>query len=332
VVGTRRAGAVDALGVMDGETMGSRLPARVGLLALLYGSGALCCLLSASWPMDPETPVALDWTLAAVGAAVAGLLLGLRDRLPVAGQHAALGAFSLLVAVYAAQSPTAAAVVGLGPALISVGLYAAHFLPSRAARAHALVAVAAAALGAAAAAPDGYALPWSIALGATLVITEAAARLSAQLRTDAFTDPLTGVANRRAWEAEASRSLARATRTGEPLTVALIDLDDFKAVNDREGHSAGDRLLRQVAAHWRSRLRSSDLLGRQGGDEFALCLPGTDGAAAQEVLARLDGTLPIGWSVGTATARAGDSLADLLQRADAQLYRGKRRRRGTDGD
>jgi diguanylate cyclase (GGDEF)-like protein len=316
---------------MDGETTSSRLPARVGLLALLYGSGALCCVISAWWPMHPDTPLALDRTCAAVGVVVTGLLLLLRDRLPVAGQHTALVGFSLLVAVYAAGSVTAAAVVGLGPALISVGLYAAHSLSLPAARAHALIAVATAALGAATAAPDGYALPWSIALGATLVITEAAARLSAQLRTDAFTDPLTGVANRRAWEAEATRSLARAARTGEPLTVALIDLDDFKQVNDREGHGAGDRLLRLVAAHWRSRLRSSDLLGRQGGDEFALCLPGTDGPAAREVLARLDGTLPIRWSVGTATAGAGDSLADLLQRADAQLYRGKRRRRGTDG-
>jgi diguanylate cyclase (GGDEF)-like protein len=316
---------------MDGETMANRLPARVGLLALLYGSGALCCLVSACWPMDPEPPVALYWTLTAVGVAATGLLLALRDRLPVTGQHVALVVFSLLVGVLAAESVTAAAVVGLGPALISTGLYAAHFLSLPAARAHALFAVTAAGVGAAAAAPDGFALPWSIALGATLVITEAAARLSEQLRTDAFTDPLTGVANRRAWEAEASRSLAHATRTGEPLTIALIDLDDFKEVNDREGHGAGDRLLRQLAGHWRSRLRSSDLLGRQGGDEFVLCLPGTDGPAAQEVLARLDGTLPIGWSVGTATARAGDSLADLLQRADAQLYRGKRRRRrGTD--
>jgi GGDEF domain-containing protein len=83
-----------------------------------------------------------------------------------------------------------------------------------------------------------------------------------------------------------------------------------------------------VAAHWRARLRTSDLLGRHGGDEFVLCLPGTDGAGARELLQRLDGGLPIGWSVGTATARAGDTLGTLLQRADAQLYEGKRLRRG----
>jgi GGDEF domain-containing protein len=91
-------------------------------------------------------------------------------------------------------------------------------------------------------------------------------------------------------------------------------------------------LLRQVADHWQARLRRSDLLGRHGGDEFVLCLPGTDAPGAQEVLDRLAGA-PISWSVGTATARAGDTIATLLQRADAELYAGKRRRqRAADPD
>ena len=113
--------------------------------------------------------------------------------------------------------------------------------------------------------------------------------------------------------------------------MAILDLDGFKEVNDRDGHSAGDRVLRQVAGQWRSRVRGTDLLGRHGGDEFVLCLPGTDGPGAVEVLQRLHGDLPIGWSVGTATARDGDSLATLLQRADAELYEGKRLRRGAPG-
>jgi diguanylate cyclase (GGDEF)-like protein len=312
---------------MDGETMGTRLPARVALLALLHGSGGLFCLAGALWPLHPDTPVALTGLLGVVGLLVAGALVVVGDRLPRTGQHAVLALFSLLVGLLAARSVTAAGIVGLGPVLVSVGLYAAHFLSLPAARAHALFAIATASAGALAATPTRFLLPWTIAVVTTVVLTEAHGRLNGRLRTQASTDPLTGVANRRAWEAEAARSLARAARTGEPVTIAILDLDGFKEVNDRDGHVAGDRLLREVAAHWRTRLRASDLLGRHGGDEFVLCLPGTDGTGAVEVLQRLDGGGPVSWSVGTATARAGDSLAALLQRADAQLYAGKRLRR-----
>jgi diguanylate cyclase (GGDEF)-like protein len=301
----------------------------VALLALLHGSGGLFCLIGAQWPLSPDTPVTLVRVLGALGLLLAGSLVAVGDRLPRAGQHTGLALFSALVGLLAARSVTAPGIVGLGPVLVCIGLYAAHFLSLRAARGHALIAVGVATAGAVAAAPAGFVLPWVIAVTVTVVLTEVHGRLNGQLRTDASTDPLTGVANRRAWQAEAARSLVRAARTGEPLTVAILDLDGFKVVNDRDGHSAGDRLLRQVATEWRARLRESDLLGRHGGDEFVLCLPGTDGPGAAEVLARLDGDLPITWSVGTATARTGDSLADLLQRADAELYQGKRLRRGT---
>ncbi len=305
--------------------MSGRLPPRVGLLALLHGSGGLLCALSALHPMSPRTPVGLLWALAAVGGVVAAALLLAGQRVTVAVGHVALALYSTLLAVLAACSATAVGVVGLGPVLIVVGLYAAHFLPLRAARAHAVWLVTAATAGAVVAVPSGFAMAWLVAVVNTLLLTEAHGRLSGRLRTDAATDPLTGLANRRAWQEEAERCLARAQRVGEPLTVALLDLDDFKLVNDRDGHSAGDRLLHEVAAHWQARLRASDLLGRHGGDEFVLCLPDTDLAGAEDLLARLDGA-PISWSFGTATARPGDSLQSLLQRADAELYALKRRR------
>ncbi|MCZ2821119.1 GGDEF domain-containing protein [Modestobacter sp. VKM Ac-2977] len=306
-------------------TADRRVSARVGLLALLYGSGGLFCLAGALWPMHPDTPVALTRALAVVGIGGAAAILARGDRLSPAGGHAALAGVSLLVAFLASQSVTAVGVVGLGPVLIAVGLYAAHFCSLPAARAHAGLAVGTASIGAAVSLPRSAALPWVMTAISALLLAEAHARLSRGLRTDAATDPLTGLANRRAWEAEAGRSLARALRSEEPLTVAVLDLDDFKVVNDRDGHGAGDRLLQQVAEHWQARLRTADLLGRYGGDEFVLCLPATGGPGAQELLQRLDGG-PISWSVGTATARAGDSLAALLQRADAELYAGKRQR------
>jgi len=82
---------------------------------------------------------------------------------------------------------------------------------------------------------------------------------------DARTDALTGLPNRRAWDEELERELARAKRYGGRLCLAMIDLDHFKRFNDREGHQAGDRLLADSATAWREQLRPSDLLARYGG-------------------------------------------------------------------
>jgi len=130
-------------------------------------------------------------------------------------------------------------------------------------------------------------------------VTEALALLAAEAatameRADRFTtvaslaasDPLTGLPNRRQWDEEAARMVARAERTGEPLAIALIDLDRFKAYNDTHGHQAGDRLLKEAAAAWRDQLRAGDLLARWGGEEFAVALPGTTAELVAPVLER----------------------------------------------
>ena len=309
-----------------------RLPTRVALLALLYAVSGVFCLAGAVAPMDARTPVGLLTGLAVLGLTVAALLYGFGRRLAAGVLHAAQVLLACAVALLAAESVTTGGVLGLGPIVITMGLYAAHFCSPAAARAHAALAIVLVTAGVVAAEPDRLLVPWTVTVVTTAVLTEAQSRLSARLRSDAHTDPLTGLANRRSWEAEASRSLARALRSGEPLSVAVLDLDDFKVVNDRDGHSAGDRLLRQLAAHWSERLRTSDLLGRHGGDEFVVCLPGTGREDAREVLRRLDrDSAPIGWSVGLATARPGDTLVTLLQRADEALYVSKRVRRESLG-
>jgi diguanylate cyclase (GGDEF)-like protein len=303
-------------------------PTPAALLAALYAvSGALCCV-GALWPMSDQTPVTLLWVLGAVGllCGVGFWLLG--SRLPAAAVHGAIGAMSLLIGVLAWQSATQVGIVGLGPVLIAVGLYAAHFFTLRAARLHVLALVVAASLGAFAAQPDGFLVPWVVLVVSTIALTDLQARLALHLRTAAATDPLTGVANRRAWEAEAARNLAHAARTGEPLSFAILDLDDFKEVNDRLGHGAGDDLLRDLTHGWMRRLRTADLLGRYGGDEFVLCLPATDRKGAAEILERLVASHEFAWSGGIATAEAGDTLTTVLARADADLYRQKRSNRG----
>ena len=311
---------------MDGHRRG---PAATLLAALYLVSGALC-FAGAAWPMDAETPVGLLWGLGVVGVVVGAALAAYgRRSLEPELVHVAVAVLSVLVAVLAWRSATSVGIVGLGPALIAVALYVAYVLPLAAARAHAVFLVAVSSAGAAAAEPSGFVQAW-VALAVTvLALAEAQGRLARKLRNAADTDPLTEVANRRAWETEASRHLSRALRTGEPLSIAILDLDDFKQVNDREGHGAGDALLRDLARGWTTRLRHADLLGRYGGDEFVLCLPATDVDGAVELLAQLEETHRFRWTVGLATVQPGDTLETVLARADEDLYQRKRAGRRT---
>ncbi|HEV2149135.1 MAG TPA: GGDEF domain-containing protein [Longimicrobiaceae bacterium] len=152
-------------------------------------------------------------------------------------------------------------------------------------------------------------------------------RLLGEVRSLSLTDPLTGLANRRQMEVVLERAWAGARR-GEPLTLVVLDLDDFKAVNDTHGHLAGDRILRTVADAMRQEVRGSDLVVRYGGDEFVVILPrGTeDGARAlvERIRNRLAGT--IGISVGVAGYEPSyASPEEMIAAADARLYAAKRR-------
>jgi len=294
------------------------------MLAVLYVVCGVLCLVAAAWPMRPDSPVGVLWALGLTGTGGGLALRLLAGRLPWWVLHAAVALAGGLVAVLAWRSVTAVGVVSLGPVVIAIGLFAAYFFPLPAARAHVALLSILTSAGAFAAEPDVPALQWLTAIVSVIVLAEVQGRLAQKLRTAAATDPLTGLANRRAWEAEAQRNLARAARTGEPLSFAILDLDDFKEVNDRQGHGAGDALLRDLAAGWSARLRRADLLGRYGGDEFVLCLPVTDERGAWEILEQLAATHEFAWSAGVATALPGDTLASVLGRADAHLYLQKR--------
>jgi diguanylate cyclase (GGDEF)-like protein len=151
-------------------------------------------------------------------------------------------------------------------------------------------------------------------------------RLLEQLNVMAHADPLTGIANRRAWEAELERGLARGRRTGEPVSVALLDIDSFKAVNDVYGHSGGDSLLIELARVWTESLRPDDILARIGGDEFAVLMPGCTEHEAGDVVDRLRVSMPSphSCSVGLATWDRAEPAHRLIGRADAGLYDAKR--------
>jgi diguanylate cyclase (GGDEF)-like protein len=294
------------------------------LLAVLYVVSGLLAGMTGAWPMNSRTPVGLMLAVGAIGVLGGIALWVLGSRVPWWVLHAGVVLGGVLVGLLAYASGSAVGIVGLGPAVISLALYAAHFFSLRAARLHLGVLVGLASAGALAAGPSDFRNAWVALILAAVVLTEVQGRLARTLRTAATTDPLTGVANRRAWETEAARHLARAARTGEDLSFAIIDLDDFKVVNDREGHGAGDALLRELATCWSGRLRQADLLGRYGGDEFVLCLPATDEEGAWEMLGQLAATHSFAWTVGLATARAGDTLSTVLARADGHLYQRKR--------
>jgi diguanylate cyclase (GGDEF)-like protein len=142
----------------------------------------------------------------------------------------------------------------------------------------------------------------------------------------ARTDALTGARNRRAWDEQLAVEVARASRDGAPLSVALLDLDHFKAFNDRFGHPAGDRLLREAAAAWQAAMRTVDVLARYGGEEFGVILPGCRPEVAVAIVDRLRALTPYGetTSAGVAGWDGTESAAALVARADRALYVAKR--------
>ncbi|WP_146149371.1 diguanylate cyclase domain-containing protein [Kineococcus rhizosphaerae] len=151
------------------------------------------------------------------------------------------------------------------------------------------------------------------------------ADLLQRLERAAERDPLTGLANRRRWDEAITGEVARAARTGAPLSVALLDLDRFKAYNDTYGHLGGDVLLREFAAAAADCLREVDTLARWGGEEFVLALPGCTAEAAVAVADRIRAAVPRGQSctVGIAQWQPGLGADDVIARADEALYRGK---------
>ena len=149
---------------------------------------------------------------------------------------------------------------------------------------------------------------------------------AAKLETLAQHDALTGVANRRAWDAGLPVEMDRARRAGTPLAVAILDLDHFKGFNDQYGHQAGDQLLKSATIAWQSLLRSSDLLARYGGEEFAVLLPASTLGEAVEVLDRLRLATPLAqtFSAGVAMWHGEEASDQLVARADKALYQAKR--------
>jgi two-component system cell cycle response regulator len=174
-------------------------------------------------------------------------------------------------------------------------------------------------------------------LAVATIINVAIVRRSQVYFTASIYDPLTGLTNRRYAAQRLTEILGMAARHHQPVTLALVDLDDFKAVNDRWGHAAGDSVLRGTSALLRSSFRSSDLMSRYGGDEFVVALPEGDVVGAVERLERFreafaasqvivgGETICVTLSMGVAVFPTDGRTPDaLMAKADERLYEAKR--------
>ena len=196
------------------------------------------------------------------------------------------------------------------------------------------------------AAGSAYSAPWipvwnsGVRLGFFLLVNELVVALEhayARERQLARTDTLTGIANARVFAERIELALAASRRSGRPFSLAYVDLDRFKQVNDRLGHSEGDRLLRAVASRLAAGARATDTIARLGGDEFGLLMPDASESQARALLERVADDLageiesrwPIGATVGAVTFRRPPAGADeAVRQADALMYEAKAAGRG----
>jgi diguanylate cyclase (GGDEF)-like protein len=167
-------------------------------------------------------------------------------------------------------------------------------------------------------------VPSALALAVIVMAVGTVTRGLVIRASSASSDPLTGLANRRGFDDALQELMGTVVRTGEPLSAALLDLDFFKRINDTQGHEAGDQVLCRIADTWRCALPRTAVLARQGGDEFALLLPGLTGPDALALVRGIAASHPdTELSIGVAEHHIDQSGADLMRRADRALYDAK---------
>jgi diguanylate cyclase (GGDEF)-like protein len=301
-----------------------RLPAPVWALAAIFGVGGLMCLFAAAFPISKTAPVTLATVIGIILICGSAALLRLGSMVSPRGLQVLAIVGTLINSVLVANCTTNYGGALNSFAYIWIGIYAGQFFEQREARIQAAVLVIASGVAFWLSGLPGMITAWGLVAGSSVLATEALARLNSRVRTQLVTDPLTGLLNRSGFVAAAERMRSVADRAALPISIALIDLDQFKQVNDLQGHAAGDELLVDLGRDWQAELRGSEVLARFGGDEFALALVGTGRAGAEDALRRLRLVSPADWSVGVIEWRQGESLDRAMAQADEELYRAKR--------
>jgi diguanylate cyclase (GGDEF)-like protein len=301
---------------------------EVTILALISVVRAAGCLLTIAAPMTDDTPVQTILAVAATSAALATTLVLMGPRLRTARLHPFVAIQIALITVLTAVSATERGMMVASLGFIWTAIYVAIFFSPHAARNYAVALTVGLAISMVFAHVPTDVTVWLMLSAMVWMSIAILSKLNQRLRALAHTDGLTGLLNRTGFALAAARQRALAQRLGLPVSLAVIDLDDFKGVNDRGGHAAGDRLLVELASAWSASLRPSDVLARHGGDEFVLLLPGVSEAQAKRLLVRLADAHPGAWTAGVVPCTTTTTLDQAIASADERLYAAKAARRG----
>jgi diguanylate cyclase (GGDEF)-like protein len=290
-------------------------------LALLFMFKGFVCLSVVAFPLGQSQPSALIGAAGTMGiVSSVGVWLFAR-RIPLIGFELLAIGGSLVTSGLVAQASTPGGMMIAAFSYPWIAIYSAHFFARRVVIAQAMIISVGFGLALLWGGLPQTEIYWVIVTVTIWSICLVLGHLSESLRRQADTDPLTGLLNRNGFLAAAVREHAIAQRSGNRLTLAVLDLDGFKQINDLRGHVVGDRVLADLGRCWRERLRTGDILARHGGDEFVLLLPATAPDNAAAVLERLRvNELPVTWSVGIGEWFPGENLGECIARADTQLY------------
>ncbi len=313
----------------SGRLRAGAAPAEVRVLALGCAAAGGLAGFAAVVPFSETAPTGLSVVLLGLGLLLGGALRWAGTRTPAAAVHAVVVVATSCVTacVAASTTPFGTAVTALG--FVWVALFSAMFHTRRALLGHLAVIAGGLAVGLVAAGAMSPFQTWVFLCATVGVVAGVVNRDVRQLRARADTDTLTGALTRAAFRCRAEQRMAQARRRGEPLTLAILDLDGFKEVNDVHGHAAGDRLLADLARGWAAVLAPGELLGRHGGDEFVV-LVGSGVAGGESSLERLGSVGSAAWTTGAAQW-SGEDFETWLARADAELYRRKPGRSAASG-
>ena len=297
---------------------------------MFFAGGVFAGVAATVFPPDQRPPLWIPLTVSIFAFLTAGSVFLRGRRLRTFSAAIIVGAFQamLLFLSWGSSNLNRATVAGM---LIVVGVvFSAWFFPTWFARAVGYSSLALFSVITAWKHPnnDGYLIILAI-VSLSVILTEVFGSFKSNLEQSSLTDHLCGVWNRRGFENLLEKEIRAVDRTGEPLSVIFIDLDDFKSVNDALGHHGGDRVLREVAVGLESQVRSGDSVARLGGDEFVVLLPRTAANDANRLAERLRlAVTGCPWSFGVAEYAAGATAQQFIERSDKEMLDQKRERGG----